>query len=289
MKRILVLRGGALGDFIVTLPALQALRDRWPGAKIDLVGNARAAALGLEAGLLDAVEAQDRGGWHTLYAGSPVPALAERLSHYDLIISFWPDPDGDLDRVFPVHRGQQYLAAPAHPTGTPAARHYLQALAPLGVGDSPLVRLLRTHRPLGGRIAIHAGSGSPAKNWPAENWRQLIAWLPELGIEDIHLIRGEAEPPDLFAGMVNTWVNLPLGRLADELSRCAWFLGHDSGISHLAAACGCSGLLLFGPTDPAMWAPPTRRLRVLRTAPPLDNLTLGQVQQAVRAVVSDQK
>lgn len=289
MKRILVLRGGALGDFLVTLPALQALRRRWPDAQIDLVGNARAASLGVEAGLLNAVESQDRGGWHTLYAGSPVPALANRLSGYDIIINYWPDPTGDLARQLPRHHGQQFITASAHPSCAPAARHYLQALAPLGVGDPPLVCLLRQHRPFAGRLAIHAGSGSQGKNWPVDHWSKLLAWLPTIGIEDIHVIRGEAEPPDTLQGVAETWDNLPLTQLADELSCCAWFLGHDSGVSHLAAACGCAGLLLFGPTDPAIWAPPASKLRVLRTIPPMSNLTVGQVQQELRAVFSDQR
>ena len=49
MRRILVLRGGALGDFIVTLPALALLRRRWPAARIELTGNSTAAQLALSA------------------------------------------------------------------------------------------------------------------------------------------------------------------------------------------------------------------------------------------------
>ena len=52
--------------------------------------------------------------------------------------------------------------------------------------------------------------------------------------------------------------------LAGRLQNCALFLGHDSGISHLAAAVGTSCLLLFGPTDPAIWAPANPEVRVLR-------------------------
>jgi len=42
------------------------------------------------------------------------------------------------------------------------------------------------------------------------------------------------------------------------------FLGHDSGISHLAAAAGANCILLFGPTDPAVWAPQNDNARVIR-------------------------
>ena len=97
-------------------------------------------------------------------------------------------------------------------------------------------------------IAIHPGSGSPRKNWPAENWAALARWLV-----GIHPARRDAarrrrsrraqiggscasrpapEPNVLLAQ------NLPLPHLAAVLQRCRLFLGHDSGISHLAAAVG---------------------------------------------------
>ena len=43
MRSILILRGGALGDFLLTLPLLRALRAAHPSARIELVGNADAA------------------------------------------------------------------------------------------------------------------------------------------------------------------------------------------------------------------------------------------------------
>ena len=61
----------------------------------------------------------------------------------------------------------------------------------------------------------------------------------------------------------------PLARVAAVLSRCRLFLGNDSGLTHLAAALGGPKVLaLFGPTDPAVWAPPGRQVRVLRAPCP---------------------
>jgi heptosyltransferase-2 len=67
--------------------------------------------------------------------------------------------------------------------------------------------------------------------------------------------------------------NLPLTTLANLLQNCSFFLGHDSGISHLAAAVGTPSLLLFGPTDPAIWAPQNAQVRVLRSR----NRTLEEI------------
>ena len=59
------------------------------------------------------------------------------------------------------------------------------------------------------------------------------------------------------------------------------FLGHDSGVSHLAAACGTPCVLLFGPTDPAMWAPPAARVRVLQCGADLSAIGVEEVHKTV--------
>ena len=73
MRRILILRGGALGDFLVTLPALAALRSAYPAARIELAGNAPAAALAVSRGLLDAAHSQHESRWAALYDSAPLP------------------------------------------------------------------------------------------------------------------------------------------------------------------------------------------------------------------------
>lgn len=134
MERILVLRGGALGDFIVTLPALARLRERWPGARIELAGNAVAGQLAVARGVINAVHSQHEARWATLYGDAPLAAeFVAWLTGFDLIISYWPDPDGDLDRRLPLHRAQRYLSAPAMPARGPAAAHYGEPLRELGI------------------------------------------------------------------------------------------------------------------------------------------------------------
>jgi heptosyltransferase-2 len=73
--------------------------------------------------------------------------------------------------------------------------------------------------------------------------------------------------------------HLPLPQLAAVLERCRLFLGHDSGISHLAAATGAPCLLLFGPTDPAVWAPPNPGVHVLTGRD--DDLALLELEMVV--------
>jgi ADP-heptose:LPS heptosyltransferase len=74
--------------------------------------------------------------------------------------------------------------------------------------------------------------------------------------------------------------DLPLPQLAAALARCRLFLGHDSGVSHLAAAVGTPCVLLFGPTDPAMWAPPGDHVRILRRGESMDTIAVDEVTVA---------
>ena len=301
MRKILVLRGGALGDFVVTLPALSSLRQRWPAARIELAGNATAAQLARARGLLDAVHSQHEARWSALFGDAPLPAdFATWLAEFDLVLNFWPDPDGALQRRFPLHDGQTFLNGAAMPSRAPAAAHYCEPLRALGIeakefwyplepltaaaprgSSGPVPRLPRR------TTLIHPGSGSARKNWPKENWLALVRHLPT----GATLVLGEAELR-AWSGAAPRTVDLlispPFEELVARFSRCRLFLGHDSGISHLAAACGARCLLLFGPTDPVMWAPPTPKIHVLRRGPELSALSLVDVRSAVAAALADQ-
>lgn len=280
MRKILVLRGGALGDFIVTLPALAALRRHFPATRLELVGNVTAARLAVARGLLDAAHSQHESRWSALYGTGPLlPDVATYLSTFDLVLNFWPDPDRELAARFPLHPAQTFLTAPALPTCAPAAAHYAAPLRQLGLTDiAPFFSLCNVSFPREG-TTIHPGSGSPKKNWPRENWLTLLAHLPA----PVTLILGEAEHPawrDFSAPNVTLLRSPPLETLVSHLARARLFLGHDSGISHLAAACGAPSLLLFGPTEPATWAPPASHVQVLHR-PNLSSLTVPEVLAAL--------
>jgi heptosyltransferase III len=299
MRRILVLRGGALGDFIVTLPALALMRRRWPDARIELAGNARASALVTAGGLLDAVHSQHEGRWSALFAEGELPHdFGAWLAGFDLVVNYWPDPDGALRNWFPLREGQQFLTASAWPQRSPAAAHYCEPLAALGLetrsffcglerglvipGGLPARRPEVRH----GAIALHPGSGSPRKNWPLERWAEFASALRRNHPDRERLIiSGEAETDNLLANLGRPLRNRTLPELADELARCRLFVGHDSGVSHLAAACGVPCVLLFGPTDPEVWAPPAAHVTVIRRGVDLGAITVPEVARAVDAAL----
>jgi heptosyltransferase-3 len=295
MRRILVLRGGALGDFIVTLPALAALRARWPAAEIELAGNATAAALAVARGILTAAHSQQEARWAELFSTGPLtPRFAAWLATYDLVVNFWPDPEGELARHFPRHPRQDFLTGSALPPTSPAAQHFINCLASLGVSGvaphlliEPLPAAVQGDSPAHGRIVVlHPGSGSPRKNWPLERWRELAAWLARDPRFELAIVAGPAEPPDPIPGIGRVLRERSLEELVGCLKRCTLFVGHDSGISHLAAAAGARGVLLWGATDAARWAPPTPRMTIVSAGGDLAALPLATVQSAVQAALS---
>lgn len=285
MRKILVLRGGALGDFLVTLPALALLRHRWPAARLTLVGNATAAALALDAGLLDRVHSQHDARWAALYAEAPLPPdFAAELAAFDLVLNFWPDPDHTLARHFREVSSPIFLTSTALPTLAPAAAHYCAPLRTLGLTPTSFHHALTPPAPGARLIAVHPGSGSRQKNWPLARWIELCTWLTREHRAELLLITGEADPAaaTALASFGTPAHRRPLRELVPLLAQCRFFLGHDSGISHLAAACGVPSLLLFGPTDPATWAPPGPHVRVLTRGPTLESISLADVAAALR-------
>ena len=288
MRKILVLRGGALGDFLVTLPALALLRHRWPAAHLALVGNATAAVLALDSGLLDRVHSQHEARWAALFDDAPLPPdFAAELSSFDLVLNFWPDPDHTLARHFHGLAVPTFLTSSALPTLAPAAAHFCEPLRALGLTPATFHHSLAPPTPAARLIAIHPGSGSPQKNWPLSRWTELCTWLTREHCAELLIITGEVDTAaaTVLASFGTPAHQRPLRELVRLLAHCRFFLGHDSGISHLAAACGVPSLLLFGPTDPALWAPPAPHVHVLKRGPTLASISLADVEAALRPLL----
>ena len=286
--RILILRGGALGDLIVTLPAIAALRAHWPDARIELVGNSSAAQLALSRGLIDAAHSQHEARWAALYGISPLRAeLATWLGTFDLVINYWPDPEKELAQRFPIRSDQIFLTAMAQPISSPAASHYCTPLQQIDLEPEALVYPLRQPTPDRTLVALHPGSGSAKKNWPMDRWRTLARWLEADLRLSVLVISGEGEPADILEGVGVHLRSRPLDELADRLACCRLFIGHDSGISHLAASAGVPCVLLFGPTDPSIWAPPASTVQVIQRGAEMSAISLPDVQAAVTAALRD--
>ena len=315
--KILFIRGGALGDFIVTLPTLRLLRQRWPDAHIEILGHPHLAEIALQRYYLNAIRSVNHGPLSAFFMPRAVldPAWMDYIGGFDLVLSYFYDPDElflvNLRRCKP---GRILTHSPRVPEefGRPAARHFAGIVEPLGLaladdmaselfpspGDLAAARAFLNGLKPGTRLAaIHPGSGGESKNWPMESWaelgRRLAGAAPGLALL---LVEGEADA-EAARFLVGAWKEvpylrareLPLPILAALLGEkeTALFLGHDSGITHLAAASrrDLPVIALFGPTDPAVWAPPRPGVRVLRGDPTLKNIAVEEVFQAALALL----
>ena len=294
--RILAIRGGAIGDFVLTLPAIRMLRQTLPHCHLEILGYRHIAELALHGGpaenttYADAVRSIEYGPLAAFFArnGQLAPDLCAYFAGFQQVVSWLFDPDGifaaNLERAgvrnfLGVHekitdhqhasvqlaRGLERMAIFLDESGT--------RLFPDETTQHAATAWLAEHgaendgRPL---VALHPGSGSPRKNWPAGNWQRLGDRIASGGAR-LLLIGGEADHGvlDTLAHALAVHApliarNVPLPTLAALLARCAGHFGHDTGISHIAAATGTPSTLLFGPTDPSVWAPVGEHVRIIR-------------------------
>lgn len=305
--RVLVIRGGAIGDFILTLPAIRLLRENIPGIHLEILGYKPILDLALAGGLAEATRHLEHSSMAKLFVPN-IPldgATIEYFRGFNLVVSYLYDPDGyfrgNMERI-----GVKTFLEASHrvlPGQGHAAEQLARPLERLAMFlDDPAPRLMLPAselaipaRPI---LAIHPGSGSTKKNWPLNHWvatgREMMARFPHW---QLALITGEAElERGTTAAMLSGWQgldflhwdHLPLPELGSRLALASAFLGHDSGIGHLAAAVGLPAVLLFGPTDPALWAPRNPGARVLlEETGDLADLALERVWAESARLLSD--
>jgi len=297
LRRILVIRGGAIGDFILTLPAIRLLREAFPAAHLEILGYQHIVRLAVLSGYANAMRSIEYGPLAGFFVpgGELAPELIEYFAGSQQVVSYLFDPDEIFAHNLQRAGVQNLIAAsPKITNDEHAAQQLARPLEQLGLClDDRAPRILpnELRKVDQNLIAIHPGSGSERKNWPSERFMALATLLLERPQTRILLIGGEADESSFEAlqgNLPNDRIelarNLPLADLARRVRDCAWFLGHDTGISHLAAAVGTPSVLLFGPTDPAIWAPQNPQVRIVR-APCLT--MLGIEQSAVMAAARE--
>ncbi len=297
-RSILVIRGGAIGDFILTLPALRLLREGFPECRIEIVGYRHICSVADGRFYADAVRSIEYAPMAGFFnpRSELDPVLSQYFSGFGQVISYLFDPDGYFEGNLKRCGVKNLISGDPRISGKPhAARQLARPLESLAlfledeaarIFPSAQDRTAAEHVLLGLKaplVALHPGSGSEKKNWPLPQWVEFLRVL-ERSEATLLVTFGECdslrakELKSIFPDRLIFLEDLPLSTLGAILARCAFFIGHDSGISHLAAAAGTECLLLFGPTDPAVWAPKNSGASVLH-APDgmLNNLTVEDV------------
>ena len=283
--RFLILRGGAIGDFILTLPALRAIRTRWPDAWIEVIGYPHVANLALAAGLVNRVDSLDRAGIARFFSASPdfPPEQVAYIRSFDFILSYLHDPAGMVRENLLLAGARQVLYGSPIVERGHAIEHLMKPLESLALyadNDSPVLDLPGEHRENGRGwvqaqglrepvMAVHPGSGSPKKNWPADRFVELarraargygLSYFYILGEADREIVGGLERMDPGRAALKDS----KLTEVAGVLSAFRVYVGNDSGITHVAAAIGVPTVALFGPSDETRWGPRGPHVRVLR-------------------------
>ena len=285
IQSILVIHQGALGDFILALPALETLRKVFPHAKSVIMGYPRILELVEKRFYAEEILSIDQKGMATFFVreGSLDFTLSQFFKTFDLIVVFGKDGEGIvIKNLRRVCEGRILHINPFPPWDEEVhlTDHLLKQFAQHGFPASelnPKLHLKESDREwamdywkskgitLEERsrvIILHPGSGSKKKVWPLERFLNLARTLQDHLGSKILVVLGPAEGPEVqkaFEGRGPTEFILAKGvtllQLASVMEGCWFFIGNDSGISHMAAALGLPTIVIFGPTDQRVWSP----------------------------------
>ncbi len=286
IRNILVLHGGALGDCALTLHFACVLGKAWDCSAITLAARSTLARWAHRCGLISDAYSLDELGVHRLYdPSSPVPHdLQLFLCRFDRIISLLGGPLEAISRSISTLQGVDVLAVDPRPSevtlhdGIHITRQWAAQLAehghPVPVEETAPIHLSESYRAgctrrlaqrLDGgdsRIVLcHPGSGGLDKCSPIEGLERLVrslkatgwcvGWMigpdevERFGAVYLHGLRASA--PVVYEESVD--------KAADLVCGARVYIGHDAGMTHVAALAGVRTLAVFGPTDPRVWRP----------------------------------
>ncbi len=195
-----MIRGGAIGDFILTLPAIKLLRDSFPAAHLEILGYQHIVALARMSGYADATRSIEYGALATFFTrdGELAPDLVAYFSSFQQVVSYLFDPDEIFANNLKRAGVRNFIAgSPKISDQEHAARQLARPLERLALylEDPAAVIVPNEARKLDpALIAIHPGSGSEAKNWPLDRFAELAgALLDSDENRRLLLVGGEAD------------------------------------------------------------------------------------------------
>lgn len=272
---LLIWRCRTLGDPILGIPLLRALRARYPDARLTVVGYPH--VWDLAGTFVDEVASIVEPPYDALLGTSP-PAGFPDMRDVELAVSLTSLPVGPMLRNAGVRRVVE--RSPWPPPGihvadwlagairsTLSSEPEVPTLSPT-TEEYALGKRILSQLGLAAPIILHPGSSEAWKRWPAARYARLADALQRSG-HQVAIVAGAADrdAAAFITAHARTRPLLvpPMGvrSLKSMLANAALFIGNDSGVTHLAAAVGAPAIALFGPTDPDSWAP-RGRVQVIR-------------------------
>jgi len=279
-RSIVIIHPGALGDILLAVPAMRRLRARFPRHELALCANEPVGRLLLECREIDAWTSLQGRACAGLFIpdGSIEGELGHWLARCDCAVAWMSDQAGDFARTLEkAGAGKTIISSPFSMTWKSSHQsdrfcETLQELPIRAAGFQPLQLPgevfsrgraclekvgVRMDQPF---VAFHPGSGSPRKSIAIATMAAMVPKLRDEGMIPV-VIEGPADQEavcDLLKRTDSATAvlrDLDLTTLAGALSSAVKFVGHDSGVTHIAALLRVPTTAFFGPTDPDRWAP----------------------------------
>ena len=278
---MLTIHPGALGDVLLAVPALRALRAG--AAALTIAAQPRIGALLVALGVVERAVAFEALGLEALFAGAPVAAeapLARLVATAPRVVCWFGARDAAFTCGLRAVAPDAVVAASRSAT-KPVWEHLLESTGavapvhrePIAVTGALLDEGDRGLRALGWTspsrvLVVHPGAGSVYKRWPVDGFVDAVTGVDATIV--VHEGPADAEAVRDFLERVPIPVvrlaDPPLPLLAGVLARATTYLGNDSGVSHLAAAVGAPSLILF--SEAALpWVPWSPTAQVVRVTP----------------------
>jgi ADP-heptose:LPS heptosyltransferase len=288
---IVMIHPGGLGDVLLAVPAMVRLRTRFPNHRLVLCAGDQVARLLLACRIIDAWTSVQGRACADLFAGVDAATghVHPWLENCDLAIGWTQDLDGKLNETLKSAGVREVIVRSPFSTvirATPQRDRFLEAINEgpsddegdvlLTVTD-PLLHLGRACLEAAGLAigqplaVIHPGSGSAQKCVAPELLASVVIAVQTSGATPVvlegpadrepveRLLQLCANPPIVLKG-------LDLFTVAGVLAQARFFVGQDSGITHMAGLMGVPTVALFGPTDPDCWAPRGAHVTVVQGA-----------------------
>ena len=275
-RSVLVVATRRIGDVLLTTPLIRSLRRAYPAARIDaLVFAGKGAVLEGNPDCDSVVEVPERPGWR-----EHARLLRRVYRRYDLALATQQSDRSHLYAWLAARRrvgivpdmawssAWKRLSCAAYEllddVNTHTVVQNLRLADRLGVARQYEVVAPSAARGIdvaGPYAVVHPVAMFAYKSWTREGWRDLIAWLGSEGLKVVLTGGPSAEERAYCAALaakpdvVDMSGKLSFGKLAGLLRGCRLYVGPDTSITHLAAACGAPTLALFGPSNPVKWGP----------------------------------
>ena len=292
---VLVVHPGTLGDVLLAVEAIRGIRRAFPSHHVVWVGQSEVGKL-----LLDGGEVHEILGiessilaqlfTHPKHFDDRFASILRRCTH---CVCWMTDHDGILSNNLQSFGVRCIIQSPQSPDlgAFHQEERFVQTLQPWGIsadGQKPRLALLGNLsiflEPDNWRarfrfmdspyIVMHPGSGSPHKCVRASVLAEIGRGLLGNSGRSLVVLSGPGDQNQVnnFLGELNRTnfhlvSNQSLTTAAGVLKNSALFIGHDSGISHLAAGVGTPSIVLFGPTNSAYWAPRGDHVSLIQGTP----------------------